>query len=117
MDGGNRTLQRAAVALLSVVMALALAPAEAHAVGVSRPPRPAAPNAKPGRGPVKVAIPLAAQPRHGFKPGERAPVDPPHLRGTAAVHKLDGGPGPGTGPTATNLSLLPGLATGDTSLY
>src|SRR5262245_13978188 len=88
--------------------------------------------AAPGEGPVAVSLPLISLPYHGNKPGERPPVIPPPLHsqpsaaGTVASPVRTkapsaprggggGGGGGGTGPQATNLHLLPGLAVGDTS--
>jgi RHS repeat-associated protein len=107
------------VALATVVAATQYVPALAGTAG-----RKPVPVAAAGRGPVKVAQSWRSLPNLGLPPGQRAAVEPPRLRVTppsgdpavgvpqARVAPRDGT----TGPQATDLSLLPGLATGDTSL-
>jgi RHS repeat-associated protein len=118
-------LRAGAIAAFAVVLAVALTPVQANALGSAPTGKPKPPVAPAGRGPAKVSLPWAAQPNRGLPKGQRTPVEPPRLRVSAPssghpmghVRPFDGGPGGGgNGPTATNLSLLPGLAVNDTSL-
>jgi RHS repeat-associated protein len=121
----RRRLKVGLLVAMAVTLAVAFTPAQANAVGsgaAAGKPKPVAPA---GKGPVKVSLPWSAQPNRGLPKGQRTPVEPPHLRASAAsghpavkrVRPSDGGPGGGgSGPQATNLSLLPGLAVNDTSV-
>jgi RHS repeat-associated protein len=119
------------IILLSVVLVIGLSPNGAPAYATGRATgKPKVPVAPAGRGAVPVKIPLSAQPRHGLPKGQLPPVEPPRLKvasppsghaaGNAArshaVRPDDGPPGGGTGPKATNVTLLPGLKVADTSL-
>lgn len=117
-----RPLRFGVVFALPVVLAAALVQTNIPALaGV--PARPAPPVAPAGRGPVKVAQSWRAQPNLGLPKGQRTAVEPPHLKATppsgdpaTGVPRRPLVPRAGTGPAATDLSLLPGLAVGDTSL-
>jgi hypothetical protein len=120
----------ASVLSLMMFLATCLVPiGAATAAGpVPRHPAPA------GQGPVSSGLPWSSQPYHGLRKGQRTAVEPPHLHVSAqtadghagrtptrrqdsmGVSPHGGPPGGGSGPQATNLSLLPGLAVGDTSL-
>src|SRR5690242_14688246 len=115
------------IILLSVVLVIGLSPNGAPAYAAGRATgKPKVPVAPAGRGAVPVKLPLSAQPRHGLPKGQLPPVEPPRLKvasppsghaagnaaraaGSHAVRPDDGPPGGGTGPKATNVSLLPGL--------
>jgi hypothetical protein len=91
-----------------------------NAVAVSASSDASRPVAVSGPAPAPVSLPLTSRERHGLKPGEQAPVEPPRLPvqdqlSGPAAQRPNGGGGGGTVPPASNLFLLPGLAVGDTS--
>ena len=112
---GGRLL---ALLLSSGVMLTLLNPIGAGATVL--PASATTPAATPGQGPMAVPIPPTSLPLHGFRSAAQVTIDPPSLRAddlARAAASGDGGTGGGgTGPTATNLHLLPGLVVGDTSL-
>jgi len=112
--------------LIAILCAGALIASLPSPLVVAAAPPPASagqPVATPGAGPVPVSLPLTSHERHGLKPGQQAPVEPPRL---AVQDQLSGpvgqrphgggGGGGGAVPPASNLFLLPGLAVGDTSV-
>jgi RHS repeat-associated protein len=109
--------------MLATAVAVALNPVSALAAPSRAQADKKTPVAASGQRAVAVHLPLAAQPRHGLPPGQLPPVEPAHLKVSAPPSGHAAGNAarvrPHTennGPKATNVSLMPGLAVGDTSL-